>query len=453
MNEGTVVNDFMTLIIDQINSGFGFIQNDVWWLFQVLIVINLTLAGIYWAFGTDDVLVNLMRRVLVIGFFIFLIENWRYLTEIVADTFVEFGLDSGGGVINRAEFFDPGKIASRGFDLSTLLWAESSELSGPVGFFTNIVEINILFFSGLVVLLAFFIIAIQIFIAVIKFKIGTLAAMVLVPFAVYSKTTWIAERPLGWVVAAAVRLMVIAFVISISQALFTEFAIANHTDITIREAIALALGSVLVLITSFIAPAMASDLVAGGPSLGLSAVGSTTLGLAAAGSAVTSGTVGRATAASRGIAAVRAATTTGATVAVGAGTGGAGLAVGAGKAAADGAVRIGAAGGKAAAGTAAKTTTSAAVATTRTASRQAPAVTAAGSGTTPTAPAGSGAAPGGTSGATSGGVSGGGGTSEGGGASGGVTRGLRDAQLGLPHTDGGGGYAADLNLKDDDKPA
>ena len=50
--------------------------------------------------------------------------------------------------------------------------------------------------------MAFFAIAIQVVLAILYFKLGTLAAFVLIPFSLITHTAFMAERPLGWVVAA-----------------------------------------------------------------------------------------------------------------------------------------------------------------------------------------------------------------------------------------------------------
>jgi hypothetical protein len=74
-----------------------------------------------------------------------------------------------------------------------------SRLTGPVAFFKNFVEIAFLFLAICAIVAAFCIITIQVVVALLTFKFGSLAAFVLVPFAVLSKTAFIAERPLGWV--------------------------------------------------------------------------------------------------------------------------------------------------------------------------------------------------------------------------------------------------------------
>ena len=177
--------------------------------------------------------------------------------------------------------------------------------------FSMIVSI-VLFLTGAVVLVAFFVFALQILLAVVAFKLGSLVVFVLVPFAVLSKTAFLAERPLGYLFAAAVRLMVIAFVVSVAFRLFNEFAIDDPEKITIRMAVALAFGAVLVLTLAFLAPKIAADVVAGAPSLGLgdliapaAATGGLVYGAAKAGMFASQfgGPLAR-----RGLAAVRAAT-------------------------------------------------------------------------------------------------------------------------------------------------
>ena len=269
MNEQTVVNQFMDVVLDTINSGYGFIQNDIWWLFQVLLVINLTLAGLYWAMGSDEAVVGLMKRVLLIGFVAFLLDNWPFLTDTLGKTFVQLGLKAGGDGVSQEAFLDPGRVAGLGYLVTNRLWDTARDLVGPKGLFTNFVEIMVLFFAGVVVLVAFFVFAIQILLAVIAYKLSALIIFVLVPFAVLNKTAFLAERPLGYLFAMAVRLMVMAFVVSVAFRLFNEFTINGPEEVTIRTAVAIAFGAVLVLTLAFLAPKIAADVIAGAPSLGV----------------------------------------------------------------------------------------------------------------------------------------------------------------------------------------
>ena len=72
-------------------------------------------------------------------------------------------------------------------------------------------------------LLAFFILAIQLFITLIEFKLTTLAGFVLIPFGLFGKTAFAAERVLGNVISSGVKVLVLAVIVGIGSTLFSQF--------------------------------------------------------------------------------------------------------------------------------------------------------------------------------------------------------------------------------------
>jgi type IV secretion system protein TrbL len=62
----------------------------------------------------------------------------------------------------------------------------------------------------LLVIVAFFVMAVQIFVVLIEFKLTTLAGFVLVPFGLFGRTAFLAERVLGNVIASGVKVLVLA---------------------------------------------------------------------------------------------------------------------------------------------------------------------------------------------------------------------------------------------------
>src|SRR3546814_13713599 len=95
-------------------------------------------------------------------------------------------------------------------DAGRPLLDQASLLAGPVGVFTNLADIAVLLLAFAIVLLAFFIIAIQLFVTLIEFKLVTLAGFVLVPFGLFGRTAFLAERVLGHVMATGVTVLVLA---------------------------------------------------------------------------------------------------------------------------------------------------------------------------------------------------------------------------------------------------
>ena len=92
-----------------------------------------------------------------------------------------------------------------------------------MSFFENFIQIFVLLIAWLVVVVAFFILAVQLFVTLIEFKLTTLAGFVLVPFGLFNKTAFLAERVLGNVVASGVKVLVLAVIVGIGTTLFGEF--------------------------------------------------------------------------------------------------------------------------------------------------------------------------------------------------------------------------------------
>jgi type IV secretion system protein TrbL len=253
-----------------IDSGFGLIESDVLWLFNILIILNVVMAAAMWAVSDDQVILKLARKVIYIGFFAWLIGNWAELTNVLGQSFMELGFRAGGDRFAADYVLQPGNIAYRGFTATDPMIEAIEDLSGIRAFFANFPQIALLTLSVLAVLIAFFVIAIQVVVAILMFKLGTLAAFVLVPFAVVSKTAFIAERPLGWVVASGVRLMVLTMVVGIGDVIFDDMVVPVE-DMTVRTALDIALAAIVLMILSILATRLAGDLVSGGPSLGAGA--------------------------------------------------------------------------------------------------------------------------------------------------------------------------------------
>ncbi len=267
MNEHTVINDFLGLIDKQISQGFGLLENEVLWLFNTLVVLNILLAGLHMAVNGNEIIVPFFRRLMLIGFFAFLITNWNPLTQTIADSFVELGIEAGGRSITKAQMMDPGTVAFQGFRTVDPLLEAIEAMSGPVDTFVNLADIAIIGICSLFTIVAFFVIAIQMFLAIVRFKLGALVAFVLIPFAVFNKTAFIAERPLSWVVASGVRLMVISVIVTITLNMYSNIQITTADDVTLRTAGGVALGAALLMVLAWQGPALAQELMTGVPSL------------------------------------------------------------------------------------------------------------------------------------------------------------------------------------------
>ena len=267
---------------------------DVAFLTTVLIGIDITLAGLFWALSDDkSVVPALIKKVLYVGAFAFILNNFASLATIIFDSFAGLGLRATGSPITADDLMRPGFVAAAGYDAALPLLEEVQDLLGPIAFFENFVQIAVRMTAWIIVLLAFFILSIQLFITILEFKLTTLAGFVLVPFALWGKTAFLAERVLGNVVAVGIKLMVLAVIVGIGSTLFSTFAASfAGGDITIEQALATVLGALAIFMLGIFGPGIAAGLVSGAPQLGAGAAVGPTVGLAIGGAAAAGAAVG-----------------------------------------------------------------------------------------------------------------------------------------------------------------
>jgi type IV secretion system protein TrbL len=283
-----VIDRFLGIFTQYIDSGFGLIQGDVRWLAGVLIVIDVTLAGLFWAFSSDEeVLARLIRKTLYVGVFAFILGNYNRLASIIYDSFAGLGLLAGGNTISAAQLLQPGRLAQVGIDAGKPILESISGLMGFTSFFDNFIQIVILLIAWLIVVISFFIIAIQLFVGLIEFKLTTLAGFVLVPFGLFGRTAFLAEKVLGNVFSSGVKVLVLAVIVGIGSTIFGQFTTGFHAPPTIDDALTLILAALALLGLSIFGSGIANGLIAGGPQLGTGAAIGT--GLAAAGGGVAAG--------------------------------------------------------------------------------------------------------------------------------------------------------------------
>ncbi len=284
MNNTGVIDHFLEVFTRYIDSGFGLLHGEVAFIASTLIVIDVTLAFLFWTLdgGGDDIIARLIKKTIFVGAFAYLISNWNSLAAIVFNSFAGLGLKAAGGAYTVADLMRPGQLAATGLNAGEPLLQSVSSLMGITSFFENFVQIVCLILAWLLIVLAFFILAIQLFIVLIEFKLTTLCGFVLIPFGLFGKSAFMAERVLGNVISSGIKVLVLAVIVGIGSTLFSsmvqDFGSATPS---IEDAMCIVLGALTLLGLGIFGPGIANGLVSGGPQLGAgAAVGA---GLAAGG--------------------------------------------------------------------------------------------------------------------------------------------------------------------------
>ena len=263
------LDEFIRRFTTQIDTGFGVISGEVQTVLGTLVVISIALTAILWAIDeTQNVLASLVRKVLLVGFFAWLVGSWHTLSLTVVNGFGQLGLRaSGGGSVD--DFMNaPTTAVDAGMQIVVKLMAYIGELAkqnGGFGALQNIDVIIVAAVAAIGILLAFIVLAIEIAITIIEFHLVTLIAFVTVPFGVLSQTSFLAERAIGYVVSVGLKFMALAVILGIGINIFQQFTLSLEP--TISEECGLLLSAVFLMMLALKIPSIAGALISGGPQL------------------------------------------------------------------------------------------------------------------------------------------------------------------------------------------
>ena len=196
-------------------------------------------------------------------------------------SFAGLGLTASGSTLSMGNFLQPGRLAKAGIEAAAPILQQIGDMAGFPEVFVNIAPIVVLFLAWFIVILCFFVLAVQLFVTLIEFKLTTLAGFVLVPFALWNKTAFLAEKVLGNVMSSGIKVLVLAVIVGIGTGLFAEFKV-HPSEPSIDHALVVMLASLALLALGIFGPGIATGLVSGGPQLGAGAMAGATLGGAGA---------------------------------------------------------------------------------------------------------------------------------------------------------------------------
>jgi len=291
-------NDLMVVFSNTVSTGFAALQGPVNGVFGIMIALVVALTGIQWALSANrEVLATGFGKVLLIGFFAYVINDWERLSLVIQAGFVDLGLRAGGGSLSRGDFLNPGAILQQGWEIVKALGETPAPINNLMDVPGALTDALILGLAMIGIMLAFAILALQIIVTLLEFKIVTLGGFVLLPFGIWSKSAFLAERPLGFVVSSGLKVLALAIVVSGARSVFDQLQPSANPDL--YEALAILAASLLLAMLAIFIPNLASALVTGGPALGAGSAVTAGLAVAGAGALAAAGAVGLGAAAAR----------------------------------------------------------------------------------------------------------------------------------------------------------
>ncbi|ODT84944.1 P-type conjugative transfer protein TrbL [Phenylobacterium sp. SCN 70-31] len=298
--DAAALDQFIAAFTGQVGAGFGAISGDVQSVLATLVVISIVLSAIMWAIDeTQNILAPFIRKILLVGFFAWLVTNWHSLTLVVINGFTKLGLkaSNGGSVGDFTQA--PTRAVEAGLDVVVKLIKYIGDLAQQNAGFGALQHIDMIIVAAVAaigIMLAFIVLAIEIAITIIEFYIVTLIAFVVVPFGVLTQTSFLAERSIGYVISVGFKFMALAVIAGIGINIFETFTLSAEPTVT--EEAGLLLSAIFLMMLALKVPAIAGAMISGGPQLsaGSGLMGAAGVAAGVAGVALAGRTIGGAVA-------------------------------------------------------------------------------------------------------------------------------------------------------------
>lgn len=158
---------------------------------------------------------TLITKIVKYGFFAWIVTKYDYIITEIMRGFLMVGFYASGEAYAsaaRALMLNPGKFVELGvyYAKPILEYMKHSGVSLTTNLTTSIGTV------GLLIILCFIIMGIQVFLAYLEFYIVGALALILIPFGTLQRTSFIAEKAIGAVISFGIRLMIMAFIISVA---------------------------------------------------------------------------------------------------------------------------------------------------------------------------------------------------------------------------------------------
>src|SRR3546814_12002130 len=94
--------------------------------------------------GEDDIIAKFLKKILYVGAFALILNNFQSLSEIIFRSFAGLGLTAGASAIGACDLLLPGRLGGLGLEGASPLLDSAQGLVGPPASFERFVEIYVL---------------------------------------------------------------------------------------------------------------------------------------------------------------------------------------------------------------------------------------------------------------------------------------------------------------------
>jgi type IV secretion system protein TrbL len=247
--------------IGAFSGGYARLQGAAGSLLGILVGIEVVLLGLWSALSGGENVVGIFKKVLHIGAWVWLVQSYPTLCRAFVESLVQAGLTAGGGG-DVSLLMDPSRLAGYGLDATEPLTQKLADLG-----MTDLADLFVFGFAYLAIMACFLIMAIHVFMAVLEYYLFAALVGIFLPFGVLGPTKFLAEKAVGAVVSASVKLMVLAFLLAVVDPVLSQIHFQS-TEITFNELWSVFLTVCALMLLCWKGPSLAAALLGGSPHLG-----------------------------------------------------------------------------------------------------------------------------------------------------------------------------------------
>ena len=181
-----ILTDTLAVFIGLFQLGWNNILPDITSLFAILLILEVTMFGLFMALFNKSSYTEAIMKTFVIGIWGWIVFNFPQLSLDLFNSLIQIGFTAGGldPALDTTHdlLLDPSRIAGYGMEAT-------APLAGSLSFAPwDLADSLVLSISYLIIVLCFLILAIQVFVCQIEFYLTAAIIGIFLPFALMSPT-------------------------------------------------------------------------------------------------------------------------------------------------------------------------------------------------------------------------------------------------------------------------
>jgi len=252
----------LNAFLEHFRLGTVAVGDTAWSLMSILATIEIALFGLTWALSGSNAIGEAFKKILTLGFFIFVISNYAELLNVVVSGFEHTAQKASGNALTLLE--DPSQIIDAGFK-ATLPALKLAQDSLSLFSLKSYGQVFIVIVCVFAIFIAYVSLAIQVFLTRIEFGLVATLGLIFLPFGVLKQTAFLAEKLFSAILGFGVKLMILGVLVAIAWPILSQWALPEQPDW--GHLLNMFAATFALTVLAFHAPGVVSAMLSGSPSL------------------------------------------------------------------------------------------------------------------------------------------------------------------------------------------